>query len=164
MNSITGLHSFRMLNSAELAIVAGGINQHEPMYDPYTMQGQMEQHRQDMLAAFGITMLDGNADAPGSESQEYSADVDYCGSGFFNLPDSVYGVDISEECYEHDRDYGPDSTMDRADADWKFAQAIYEKLINSGVSEGMAGEAAMFAHGIVMFGGVFAYEGQGSRW
>ena len=172
-NVITQKGGFRTLDANEIDAVGGGFGNDGgfgdlpggpgPQLTEADIRFQMQlQTLSTMQKADFLDQLgrDGGLPSPlGGDG--YDKDKDYCGSSWVNLPDEIWGVDISYACYLHDKNYGPDSTMSKSEADWKFVQDIYSLLVDGGVSEGLAADTAMFAHGLVMAGGWPSYQGQG---
>lgn len=158
--------NFRTLGAEELASVSGGYLNEDPIS---TGGAQIEYFR-----ITGIWVNDAGeagallANVGGlgfDEGGGYVEGKDYCGTGWSEklVPDVVAGIDISLACYTHDTDYGPDSTMDRVEADVKFAANIFTILVSHGMNPILAtGYSTVYLTAVREYGRT-AYEGQGSN-
>lgn len=132
---------------------AGGLAEHDywsPNFDPETASSY-----------FDDDFLQDRTQNP--DTYDYDPTKDYCGTGWNQhlVPDYFGGISIKFACYTHDQNYGPDSTMDRAEADAKLAKDIALTLVLNGVHPVQAAMVAGIYYSFVRAGGGSAYEGQG---
>ncbi len=149
---------FRSLSSNEICHVSGGV---------ITAPGSGWIYGNPWgclpLPGSDISSLTSDADSDGGGG--FDPDADYCGTGWnqFLVPDSIAGIDVSYACYVHDLNYGPNSTMDRAEADRLLGVMVFNTLLAGGLDYRVAAVVAATFYTTVTAAGEGSYLGKGQK-